>query len=146
MDRHYTYEEVKKAVFSNAEMNEEMLEHLCVCEECMNKFVSASQKHPVRASVNSAVNVVERVAIKKQERREMTYNMRVVFGVIVAVLMVLNAPMPSETKQDVIRKNYEEVTTASRIKEELREDLEEGFDKFMEFYTKGIRNNDKTEK
>ncbi len=144
MDRHYTYEEIRKSVFSKNPMNDEILEHILNCEDCLKIFLSISQDIPAEPSRAGKMNILEKIALKRMKVREISYNLRVVFGVAAAMVMLFMMPLSPKEETDIIKKNYEQVSNISEIKEEFRQDFRDNFDKFMEYYTKGHENNDTT--
>lgn len=149
MDKHYTYEEIKKLINSSTPIPDEIIEHIAVCEKCSEAFFSATEEMPVSPIRNVSVNIMERAAIKKQQMKDMMFNARVVFGVIVAVLMLFQTPLPNpHAETDIIEKNRQQMTSMEEFKEEFKEefikDIQESFDRFTENYMKGSTN-DKTE-
>ncbi len=146
MDRHYTYDEIKKAVFSKDPMPEEMLEHFAVCEECMEIFLNISLEMPVTPPMTAVVNILERAAMKRQKIKDMMFNMRVVFGVMAAIMMLFSIPLTPKENVDIIRHNREKMASMAEKKEEFRQDVSENIENFIEFYKKGnINNNDTPE-
>jgi len=145
MDKHYTYEEIKKLINSPTPIPDEIIEHIAVCEKCSEVFFSTAEEMPVSPIKNVGVNIMERAAIKKQQMKDMMYNARVVFGVIVAVLMLFQTPLPNpHAETDIIEKNRQQMTSMEEFKEEFIKDIQESFDRFTENYMKGSTN-DKTE-
>lgn len=146
MNRHYTYDEIKKAVHDIHPMTDDMTSHLCECEECMNKFMSLVTESDAVAVRNVSVNVIERVCIRNKAVSDMMYNLRVVFGVFIAIMMLFAVPMPTEAKVDKYKKDYDRIVYVAEKKEEFMDDFFEGLKDFTDFYTKGQNDNDKTEK
>lgn len=145
MDRHYTYDEIKNAVFSQSPMPVDMMDHLCACDECMEIFLTVSGKMPLRPSGSAVAGILEKAAVRKQRLKDMMYNLRVIFAVSAAMIMLFTVPLPTDTDVDIIKINSEKINYMSERKEEFRQDVTDNIDRFIEYYTKGNIKNDKTE-
>ena len=139
--KHYTYDEIRAMVHSSSPVSEEFLEHIIICDECAEMFFEISREISVSPPRTVTVNIMEKIAIMRQQIKVFMYNLKVAFGVCMALFMLFTLPISEETA-DIIRKNDENVNTISEKYEEIRED----FDKFVDIYMKGINNDDKTEK
>ncbi|MBE6038119.1 MAG: hypothetical protein E7218_02805 [Anaerofustis stercorihominis] len=139
--KHYTYDEIRAMVHSSSPVSEEFLEHIIICDECAEMFFEISREISVSPPRTVTVNIMEKIAMMKQRIKVFMYNLKVAFGVCMALFMLFTLPINEETA-DIIRKNDENVNTISEKYEEIRED----FDKFVDIYMKGINNDDKTEK
>ncbi len=146
MDRHYTYEELKTMIHSPQPIRDEVLEHIAVCEKCMEKFIAISQEVPVTPARNSAINIMENLTIRKYRMKEMMFNARVVFGVMAAIIMLFRTPLPNPQAQtDIITRNRQQMIQIEEKKEKFSEEIQENFNTFFENFTKGPTDNDKTE-
>ena len=141
MDRHYTYEEILSLVHGGSALPEEFLTHIALCDRCAEMFFEASQEIPLSPVRSVRVNTMERIALKRQQMRSMFYNLKVAFGVSLALLMLFTVPLRDEPR-DIIRTNSENMSSIT----EKADKFKESFDEFVDNFMKGTIKNDKTEK